>query len=297
MISYEEFKQMNMGFGHGLYDKEDEIMRQNYTIACEVERKYIKNFPNTNTPQPLDTVEFATDLCVYKHAMIVGDRYMRRPHLLTICENGSSWTDGATFSTSGGAFPHFHKSRLIPAGTDTCLVWTWGCHGAGANMGIRFPLNVRKWLIPYNKPTRMTSVTIYGKNSVDFNGRSREAVVVESWFKYGNPEYFYHSFESIKAFNAWAEYVGFAHRPERGTFHRVSAQTLLQKYILSSSEAPQNGKPLKWLHNGEITDAWAVNERGTITTYVLNKTRNRTTPISDDELAEYRKYRANPMGV
>lgn len=296
MISYEEFKSMNMGFGHGILDKEDNIMRQNYAIACEVEREYMKNFPNSDTPQPLDTVEFATDLCVYKHAMIVGDRYMRRPHLLTICENGSSWTDGATFSTSGGAFPHFHKSRFVPAGTDTCLVWTWGCHGAGANMGIKFPLNVQKWLIPYDNPTRRTRVTIYGKNGVDFYGRQRDAVVVESYIMYGNPTYFYRSFESIKAFNAWAEYVGFVHHPEKDTFHRVSAQTMLQKYILSRDDAPKNGKPLKWLHNGEVTDAWVVNDGDTITTYVLNKTE-RSSQLSEDDLAEYRKYHANPLGV
>lgn len=293
METYEKFKQRNAAwnceYGFGNTDKE---MQKNYEIALAVEKEYQNNFCNTEEPKIGDIVEFCDGFEVYKHAKIVEGGWKEEHGLLHVCEHGSSFTNGHFFSTSGGAFHHIHKSLMQYVGTEENLVWTWGCHGSGAHQGIYFTLNVRKWIVPY-EPVKVLSTATIAKGK---NGKSEVSIRnMGDW-------YCQITFDSIKAFLAWAEYAGYKHGNDgHGTLLRKSPQRLVREYVCHKEEIPKNGKPLKAVSNGRIVDAWVVSESDKIITFVDNFTPEKQVKFGtqeDDERArEFWKYSGNPLGV
>lgn len=300
MESYEKFKARNVNWGEYGFVEEKEMQR-NYEIAINVEKKYIEKYGNIEEPRIGDIVEFADDYNVFRHAKIVEDLYYKNEYgVLCICEHGTSFTSGTGFSTSGGAFVRKHKSLLKYAGEEENLVWTWGCYGSGAHQGIYFPLKVRKWIIPYELPKFASRVIIHGRFSKNPYGEPyRYAVGIENFGEFGFGE----CFESIKAFKAWADYVGYKHNPYWGIFDRRSSQKLIRKYVCKDSDIPENGKPLKALNNGRIRDAWVVSNDREIITYVDHRSTGDPmgarfgTPEYEEEYKIYLKYHANPLGV
>lgn len=293
---------MNAGWNpnYGIPRSDKEMMR-NYEIALKVEKTYNETYGSIDGPRIGDVVEFADEYQVFKHAQISENLYGGSKFgMLCICENGSSWTNGRTFSTSGGAFIGKHKSHLKPAGEDEILVWTWGCYGAGASQGIYFPLKVRKWLIPYEPVKCRSMVTIRGIGAKTWNGDHLPAVSIEnsgSWC-YGE------SFCSVKAFLAWAEYVGYKHHSfGNGTFKRESPQKIEdQCYTDPEWKAPEGAKPIKLVRNGKLKDSWVVTTDAGIMYYWPNlfepyKPTDFSSPEYAKEVAEYRKYSDNPIGV
>lgn len=293
MESYDIFKEnngaWNSEYGYGNSESE---MQKNYEIAKAVEAKYHENYGNIEGPRIGDIVEFSDGFRVYKHAKIVEDVYHNKEHgLLCVCENGSSHTNGEYFSTSGGSFRSFHKSLFQLVGTDENMVWTWGCHGAGAHQGIYFTLKVRKWLIPY-EPIKVRSTATIRKND-----RGKYGVEIQNFGDWYNQI----RFDSIKAFLAWAEYAGYEHNNDgHGTFERRSPQRLVTNYVCDKKDIPENGKPLKWVNNGRIRDAWVVADENTVTTFVDHTPKKEYrygTPQSDKEIELFHKYSGNPLGV
>ena len=298
METYENFKARNAGWNSDYYCHTEKSMQENYQIALNVEKAYNEKFGNINGPRIGDIVEFADNFRVYKHGKVVENLYGGSEYgLLCVCENGSSHTNGNYFSTSGGAFYLKHKSLFRYVGEDENVVWTWGCHGSGANQGIYFPLKVRKWIIPYEPIQVASTVRIYGANSKKPNGEKRRyAVSIENFGDF----FFAQSFSSVKAFRAWADYVGyncssFGH----GTFLRRSPQKIIRKYIWEEKDIPANGKPLKLIDNGSVREAWAVTTETAITYTLFNANvkRNSDSDDKEDWLQEHRKYDGNPLGV
>jgi hypothetical protein len=305
MENFEDFKKRNVGFDegrwYGMDEYFDKTMRKCYDVALKVEQTYNELHPNINEPQILDIVEFADDFEVYKRGMICENLYGKSEFgMLCICERGCSHTDGKYFSTGGGAFRHIHKSKLRYAGETENVVWTWGCYGSGAHQGIYFPLKVRKWIIPYETPKFGSKVYIRGKNAKDCYGRDLDAVWIENFGScFGHAA----SFNSIKAFKAWAEYVGYNSYAFDGTFERRSQQKIQHRCIVKMEDLPENAKPMKVIANGRVHDGWVVNDGITITelwlnAYDPNEVRPKYgTKEWDDEIKLFHKYCRNPMGV
>ena len=295
MESYEKFKSRNAGFDSYYGSVSDDAMRKNYDIATAIERAYYKKFGNTDEPKIGDIVEFSDGFSIYKHGKIVENLYGKSEYgMLCICENGHSFTDGEFFSTSGGAFVHKHKSLLKPVGYEENIVWTWGCHGAGASQGIYFPIKVRKWIIPYEPIRKASKVYIKGRNA-------GVAVRIENFGEFYDSK----RFKSIRAFKAWAKYVGYHSEPFKGTFERVSPQKIVNRCILDLKNLPKNAKPIKVLANGKIHDGWVTNDGNVITEIWLNK-YNPDQPrygteeykkMAEKEHQDFIKYSENPLGV
>lgn len=294
MESYENFKSRNAAFGnYNIPTCHEKEMQKCYAIALQVEKTYNEKFSKTDEPQIGDIVEFADDYHVYKHAKITEDLY--GDGKLCICENGGSWTDGESFSTSGGAFVRKDKSLLQYAGEDFNVVWTWGCYGVGAHQGIYFPLKVRKWIIPYEPKNVKRSIINFKKND---DGEIISVAIENS----DSCMYSVMGFNSMAAFKAWAEYVGYEYHMEneRGYSH----QKVLQKCWTETVPKPENGKPIKVLANGRIHDGLVVTEEFSVTQWWGNIYRPHAaygTPEykkeCDEELMLHRKYAQNPMGV
>lgn len=299
METFENFKQRNAAFGSYQFPEyHEKEMQRCYDIALKVEKTYNETYGHINGPKIGDIVEFSDGFHVYKHGKIVENMYHNGK--LCICEAGSSHTDGKYFSTSGGAFVSKDASELQPAGEDFNVVWTWGCHGAGAHQGIYFPLKVRKWIIPYD-PDKVTRSFVYRSDELPrSNGEPpRYAVWIENTGDYGFNAM---SFKSEEAFKAWAKYVGY----ETHTFNELkdaSYQKIVHKCYTREEDAPKNGKPIKVLFNGKIVDGFVVNEQNEIVTWAPNISDGIYKPVDfnseeyKQEIAEYRKYCDNPMGV
>lgn len=305
MEKYETFKQRNINFSNKGYFFEkgmmEDVMKRNYGIACEVEKTYNETFGNIDGPRIGDIVEFSDGFRIYNHAKVVENLYGGSKYgMLCVCENGSSHTDGKYFSTSGGAFKAIHKSKFQYVGESENIVWTWGCYGAGANQGIYFPLKVRKWIIPYEPIQQVSRVVIKGQNGKDWHGRPTDAVWIENFADcYG---YHAQSFRSIRAYRAWASYVGFKSKPRKGTFDRESSQAIIRKYFWEKSEVPKGAKPLKLFSNGHLADSFVVNDGKNIVYYIPNpnilpESPRFGTKEYEEERKEIIKYRDNPLGV
>ena len=296
MESYDIFKKNNAAWDseYGYCHNEKEML-ENYEIAKAVEAKYNECYGSISGPRIGDVVEFCDGFHVYKHAIVTEDIYYQNKHgLLCVCERGSSWTDGKYFSTSGGAFRSIHKSLFQLVGEDENTVWTWGRNGAGAHQGIYLTLKVRKWLVPY-KPIEARSMVMIEKNRKK-DGDS--AVTIQNFGNWFNAMHF----DTIKAFLAWADYVGYKHvNFGKGTFERRSPQELVSVPVCHKEDVPVNGKPLKTVSNGRIVDAWAVTTDNAVTTYYdcFSPSRNYRygTPQSDAEIKRFHKYSGNPLGI
>lgn len=293
MEKYEDFKARNAAFGsYNIPSLHEDEMQRNYEIALQVEKTYNEHFGNIDEPRIGDIVEFADDYHVYKTAKIVEDHY--GDGKLCICERGCSHTDGTFFSTSGGAFVRKDKSELVLVGEDENVVWTWGCYGVGAHQGIYFPLKVRKWIIPYDPKNVKRSIVKFEKND--------DGEIISVSIENSTEFYSAMGFDSLRAFEAWADYVGYNYRVENERGY--SNQTVSQKCWTDKFPKPTNGKPIKVCANGRIHDGLVVNEEFSVTHWWPNVRRNHPqygTPEYKEESAKelklFRKYARNPMGV
>lgn len=283
MITFERFEKLNQ------HRWSNDEMQKNYAIALEVERNYMEKFGSIKEPKLGDIVEFTDGFHVYKHASIVENVYFEDPNTrVCICENGSSHThSGRYFQTSGGAFHGMDKASLVYVGEDENIVWTWGCHGAGADQGIYFPLKVNRWIIPYNPREVKRSRVYFLEDGVHIQNS-------ESCMCYA------HTFYSRKAFEAWAKYTGYEYQMNEDGSRAFSPQEVKQKCWTEVVPKPENGKPIKVLANGHIHDGLVVKEEFCITEWWGNFRRQYPkygTSEHQEELKEYYKYHNNPMGV
>ena len=295
--SYEEFVAMNAGFNEGIWSDKD--MKLNWKIAQEVAEIYRRRFPDNGAPKIGDIVEFSDGFRVYRHAKIVEDVYRKSEYgVLCICENGSSHiSNGAGFSTSGGAFVRRHKSMLKRNGYDRNTVWTWGCNGVGAGQGIYFDLVVNRWIIPYDEGSMVRStVRINGRGAKSMDGTELPAVTV------GNTSDLYRflSFESIKAYKAWAEHIGYRTFPRNSCLHLESNQRLVRRYIVRDEDIPKNAKMIKMVSNGRVRDCWVTSEDNDIVFNIDNRSIPAIkygTKEDEEERLMFWKYSSNPLGV
>lgn len=283
MFTFEEFKQLNSSkWGSRWSDKE---MEKNYVIAIQVANNYIEHFGTAKEPKIGDIVEYADDFHVYYGASIVENVYGSEPKVC-ICESGHSFTTGKYFQTSGGAFHSWDKERLQYAGEATNYVWTWGCHGAGANQGINIPLKVNKWIMPYdNKAVKRSQVVFDQDGHVHITNS-------DQWTFYA------HSFESRRAFDAWAKYVGYNYYMDGDVAY--SPQKIVNRCWTENVPKPENGKPIKVLANARIHNGLVVTEELCITEWWGNVYRPEPkygTYEYQMEMKEYWKYHENPMGI
>ena len=283
MITFERFEKLNQ------HRWSNDEMQKNYAIALEVERNYMEKFGSIKEPKLGDIVEFTDGFHVYKHASIVENVYFEDPNTrVCICENGSSHThSGRYFQTSGGAFHGMDKASLVYVGEDENIVWTWGCHGSGADQGIYFPLKVNRWIIPYNPREVKRSRVYFLEDGVHIQNS-------ESCMCYA------HTFYSRKAFEAWAKYTGYEYQMNEDGSRAFSPQEVKQKCWTEVVPKPENGKPIKVLANGHIHDGLVVKEEFCITEWWGNFRRQYPkygTSEHQEELKEYYKYHNNPMGV
>ncbi len=290
MFTFEEFKRLNsQKYGNLWVSKwSEEEMKKNYAIAVQVEKNFYEKYGTERKPKLGDIVEYTDGYRVYKHASIVENLYYEDINTrICVCENGSSHTStGKSFTTSGGAFHGMNKSDLHYVGKDVNIIWTWGCNGAGANQGINIPLKVNKWIMPYdNKAVKRSKVVFKQGGTVHITNS-------DEWTWYA------HSFESRRAFDAWAKYVGYNYYMDGDVAY--SPQKIVNKCWTESVPKPENGKPIKVLANARIHDGLVVTEELCITEWWGNVHRHVPkygTYEYQMEMKEYWKYRENPMGV
>lgn len=298
MENYENFKSMNAAWNGG--DWSESEMERNYQVASEIVDAYKKRFPDETEPKIGDIVEFSDGTSVYKHAKITEDLYGRMKYgLMCICEQGSSHvTKNAGFSTSGGSFVRRHKSLMVLSGKEQNLVWAWGCHGAGASQGVYFSLDVNKWLIPYDKNFLTRSVVkINGGGRKNWKGEKMPAVNVSNLHEW----YGFQDFESIKAFRKWADFIGYKTMQRNSCLDLVSNQRLVRGLCVCKDEdIPKDAKVIKMILNGRARDCWVLHEGNDIVFRVDNRPLPLTkygTKEYEEELAEFRKYKENPLGI
>lgn len=285
MFTFEEFQKIN---SQSKWSERD--MQLNYAIALKVEQTYYDRYGNAKEPKIGDIVEYTDGWEVFKGASIVENLYHSEPQIC-ICDAGHSFTDGRAFSTSGGAFHSKDQSLLQYVGEDINYVWTWGCNGVGANQDINIPLKVNRWIIPYN--------TLEVKRSIVFFKRNDQEGDCAVWIKNTHEWFHAHSFESKRAFEAWAKYVGYEYYMdgEKGYSH----QKLVNRCWVDPDKKPQNGKPIKVLANAKVRDGFVVTEDTCITEWWENNRTERCAVYGSieyrTEMEMYHKYKYNPMGV
>jgi hypothetical protein len=297
MESYEDFKARNRGWDHGYAS--DKEMRRNYEIACNVEKIYNDTYGHIDGPKIGDIVQVGDEWSTHTRAKIVENLYGGSEYgMLCVCDHGSSHTNGRGFSTSGGAFHAYHKSKFRFVGEDVNIVWTWGCGGAGANQGIYFPLKVRKWIIPHEPIKFASLIQISGPTAKTPRGERRLPVTIQNAHDWYNVM----SFISLRAFNAWAKYVGYKHESYgKGSFQRRSPMRIEEQCVLDVKYLPEGVKPIKVLANGKMRDGWVLNDGKKIINFWLNVHEPNEprygTKEYEEEMKIFRKYQYNPMGV
>ena len=109
--NFETFCNMNRGY-NGVGTKEEQ--KENFAIANQVESEFYNHYDRTKkTPQRGDVVVFSDGFQIYERGNVEScDQY----GMLYLCENGSTFTDGRCFSTSGGSFTHLHASHFVFVG-------------------------------------------------------------------------------------------------------------------------------------------------------------------------------------
>ena len=280
MFEFEQFEKLNRS-----HWSEDE-MRRNYEIAIKVEERYYAEHGTAKQPKIGDIVEYTDGYRVYEHGKIVENPYCKDGEVC-VCDDGSSFTTGTYFSTSGGAFHSKAISELQYVGEDTNIVWTWGCYGSGANQGINFPIKVNRWIIPYD-PKAVKRSTVY------FNREEGKVSIenAEDCMMYTK------SFRSRRAFEAWAKYVGYEYHMDGDRAY--SPQRVVNRCWTENVPKPENGKPIKVLANGSVHDGIAVTEDFCITEWWPNIYRQEPkygTPEYNQQIEVYWRYNENPMGV
>lgn len=112
--------------------------------------------------------------------------------------------------------------------------------------------------------------------------------------------YCFQSFDSIKAYKAWAEHIGYKTSQYGSCFHLSSNQRLVQKYVVKDEDIPCNAKLIKRVHNGRVRDCWVTTDGNDIIFHTDNRSvreRKYGTTEDEKEVQMLRKYSDNPLGV
>lgn len=283
MITLQELKRINAGFSAPYYALSEENWETNLRIATNVESNFFTVYEkDKKTPQKGDVIEISNGYEVFEHALVED---VNKYGMMYICENGSTFTDGKHFSTSGGSFTHIHSSHFELAGYETRMFWTWGCFGSGAHQGIYFPITVKKFrqkdmkVKPYHQ--------IYFCNPY-YKDRRMKVQIMKDW------NYILHEFKTIKAFKAFAEHIGLTYRKENSGRY-FSNQFLKDKLFWTMDELPKDCKPFYGLSNGNMVTCYAHKEGDVITFYRPNP--NAKDVYKPLDMDGRRKYDGNPLGI
>lgn len=279
MFEFEQFEKLNRSHWS------EYEMRRNYEIALKVEERYYAEHGTAKEPKIGDIVEYTDGWHVYRNAKIVENMYGDDDSKVCVCDSGHSFTNGDYFSTSGGAFHSKEKALMQYVGEAENIVWTWGCYGAGANQGINIPIKVNRWIIPYDPKAVKRSTVRFSQDAVSIENN------YDCMFKVM-------SFNSRRAFEAWARYVGYEYHMEGEVAY--SPQKVVTKCWTSDDNKPTNGKPIKVLGNARVHDGLVVTEDFCITQYWPNIYRPEPkygTPEYEKQMEAYWRYHENPMGV
>lgn len=259
MMTLEDFKKSNMCWnGNGYYTTEKE-WNSNYQIAKDVEKEFFTHYDKSlMLPQKGDMIEFVNYNSFYNHALVESvDKF----GLMYVCESGSSWTNGKSFSTSGGAFTHIHSSNFEFAGYEDRVFWTWGCYGAGARQGIYFTVKVKKFRQKEMKLVPMHE--IYFNSPYYMRERHSKVVIMQDFM------YIFKEFYTIKAFKEWAGYVGLTYRKDDSGQYYAN-QFLKSAYFWKLEELPEGCKPVEDWCNGSKVRCFSHNDGKTLTIYRPN---------------------------
>lgn len=287
MISIEQFIQWNSGWDHkfGLGHDEEE-WKENYDIACEVEERLQNNYPMDGEVHPGDLVEISDGFRVYKNALVCS---IDKNGVCEVCEQWSAFTFGKSFSVSGGVWHNIHKSNFVRKGNGRATYWTWGRNGAGANQGIHFPVLVQRWLVPYEKPKPESTVYFHTRKD-----RNEPRVTIE-----GTGLSRLGQFCSVKAFKAWAEYVGFGYekfgQAWNWVIQRQGKQNIADRLFWAKDDLPEGAKPIFGRSNGYMVQCYVSNDGDTITMWRPNP--NSKAVFKPLPFEEAKRYYDNPMGV
>lgn len=282
MITLKELKSMNTLFASRNYVSE-KSWENNYEIVKNVESNFFTWYDkNQMTPQKGDIIEFSDGYTIFSNAQVESvDKY----GVMEICENGITFTDGKYFSTSGGAFRHIHVSNFEYVGTETRMFWTWGCFGSGAGQGLYFYVTVKKF--------RQKGMAVKPHHKIYFcskyyKNRGAKVQIMQDW------QYIAFEFVTIKAFNAFAKYVGLTyHKESDGRY--FTDQFLKSELFWKLEELPEGAKPIYSMSNGSLVKCYVHKNGNTITIYRPNSNAKEVyQPLSFEES---RKYRNNPLGV
>lgn len=286
-MDFEQFSKINAGWRglFGAYGREKDMIR-NLEIANDVASKFYNHYDMSNMkPQKGDIIEFVNYNTLYKNANVESvDRF----GLMYVCENGSTFTDGECFSTSGGSFARIHESNFEFVGYEHRKFWTWGCHGSGANQGIYFTIKVKRFRQKNIHLTPENYIYIGNKYYTE-NGYGKVQILDDSVYGYIIQE-----FKTIKAFKAFAEYVGLTYH-KLDSYKYVTEQFVINGSFNSLEQLPKGVKPFYGLSNGEMVTCYAYNDGKAITLYRPNPNyKDIYKPLDIDG---YRKYSGNPLGI
>lgn len=284
MINVEQLQGINMCFAsENAYMMNGEKWAKNLQIAQNVENNFYTWYDKTKTtPQKGDIIEFTDGFTVYPHAQVED---VNKDGVMYICENGSTHTDGKYFSTSGGAFSHIHASHFEYVGEETRIFWTWGCFGSGAGQALYFPITVKKF--------RQKNMEVKPWHEIHFcntncKNRGMKVQIMQDL------QYIAYEFIKIKAFRAFAGYVGLTYRKDDNGRY-FTDQFLRNEYFGKIKELPNGCKPIYAMSNGSMVVCYVHNEGKTITTYRPNpNAKDVYKPLEFDESS---KYYGNPLGV
>lgn len=287
MITYEVFKQWNRGWDGGICNRFSHFenwQEDNYQIALQVEKEFYKHYDQElMVPQRGDLLELAHYNKIYTHANVES---VNKYGVISICENGSTWTNGKSFSTSGGGFLKMHRTMFEFVGYEERTFWTWGRNGSGGGQGIYFTINVKKFrqkAMVVNPTNKIYMFSPYYKE------RCNNKVVIM-----GDSFYIAQGFSTLKAFRAFADYIGLTYR-KIGAGEYLCDQFIKDVLFWELSDLPDGCKPYHGWSNGSIVTCYAHNDGKTITFYRPNSNKKELwKPIPFEE---YDKYRDNPMGV
>lgn len=279
MFTFEQFERINRS-----HWSEDE-MRRNYEIALKVEERYYAAYGTAREPKIGDIVEYTDGWRVYSNAKIVENIYCDGTDKVCVCDSGHSFTTGDYFSTSGGSFHSKEKALMQYVGEAENYVWSWGCYGAGADQGINIPIKVNRWIIQYDPKAVKRSTVRFSPDTVSIENSD------DCMFKVM-------SFNSRRAFEAWARYVGYEYHMEGEVAY--SPQKVVTKCWTENVPKPENGKPIKVLANGRVHDGIAVMEDFCITEWwpnIYHPEPKYGTPEYNQQMEAYWRYHDNPIGV
>lgn len=286
-IGIEQFIKQNAGWDpkYGLGHKEEE-WQENYDIACKVEERLQNNYPMDGDVHPGDLVEISDGYRVYKNALVCS---IGKNGVCEVCERWSAFTFGKSFSVSGGVWHSIHKSNFVRNGNGVATYWTWGRNGAGADQGIYFPVLVQRWIVPYEKQQPETTVLF---RTSKLRSEPRVSITGPGFSTLA-------TFCSVKAFKAWAEYVGFGYeklgQAWNGVISRRGKQNITDRLFWTMDDLPDGAKPLFAMSNGSMVQCYVSNDGDTITTWRPNP--NSKAVFNPLPFEEAKRYYSNPMGV